>query len=79
MAVNKVQESQLPIKSLSNTDYVRVVGADGKSFRVPETDFAGGGVSLTYTLSIAANVITLNGSNGSTSSVTLPVYSGGVS
>ena len=78
MAINKVQESQLPVRSLINTDYVRIVGADGKSYRVPETDF-GGGAAVTYTLSIAANVITLNGSNGSASSVTLPVYSGGVS
>ena len=78
MAINKVQESQLPVRSLLNTDYVRIVGADGKSYRVPETDF-GGGVAVTYTLSIAANVITLNGSNGSASSVTLPVYNGGVS
>lgn len=33
---------------------------------------------VTYTLSISGNVITLTGSDGSTSSVTLPVYSGGV-
>ena len=38
----------------------------------------GGGSSLTYSLSILNNVITLTGSNGSTSSVTLPVYNGGV-
>ena len=79
MAVNKVQESQLPVRSVSDSDYVRIVGADGKSYRVPKTDFNGGGGGLTYTLSIAANVITLNGSNGSTSSIALPVYNGGVS
>lgn len=79
MAVNKVQESQLPIRSVLESDYVRVVGEGNKSYRVPKTDFNGGGGGLTYTLSIAANVITLNGSNGSTSSVTLPVYNGGVS
>lgn len=33
----------------------------------------------TYTLSMTNNVITLTGSNGSTSSVTLPVYNGSVS
>lgn len=33
----------------------------------------------TYTISISSNVITLTGSGGTTSSVTLPVYSGGVS
>lgn len=34
---------------------------------------------VTYTLSMTGNVITLTGSDGSTSSVTLPVYNGGVS
>ena len=33
----------------------------------------------TYTLSISSNVITLTGSDSSTSSITLPVYSGSVS
>lgn len=39
---------------------------------------AGSGSAVTYTLSITNNVITLTGSDGSTSSVTLPVYTGGV-
>lgn len=39
---------------------------------------AGSGSAVTYTLSISNNVITLTGSDGSTSTVTLPVYSGGV-
>lgn len=43
MAVNKIPESQLTIRSVSDTDYVRIVGADGKSYRVPKTDFNGGG------------------------------------
>lgn len=43
MAVNKIPESQLPVRSVSDTDYVRIVGADGKSYRVPKTDFNGGG------------------------------------
>ena len=43
MAINKIPESQLPTRSVSETDYVRVVGADGKSYRVPKTDFNGGG------------------------------------
>ena len=37
------------------------------------------GETITYTLSIAANVITLTPSSGTASSITLPVYSGGVS
>ena len=47
MAVNKIPESQLPVRSVSDTDYVRIVGADGKSYRVPKTDFNGGGGGLT--------------------------------
>lgn len=35
--------------------------------------------NTTYTLSMSGNVITLTGSNSSTSSITLPVYNGGVS
>lgn len=33
---------------------------------------------VTYTISISSGVITLTGSDGSTSTVTLPVYNGGV-
>ena len=43
MAINKIPESQLPTRSVSESDYVRVVGADGKSYRVPKSDFDGGG------------------------------------
>ena len=42
---------------------------------MPTTPSSGG---ATYSLSMASNVITLTGSDGSTSSVTLPVYTGGV-
>ena len=38
----KVLESQLPIRGDLDSDYVRVVGADGKSYRVPKTGFVGG-------------------------------------
>lgn len=34
---------------------------------------------ITYSISMSSNVITLTGSDGSTSSITLPVYNGGVS
>ena len=42
---------------------------------------AGGsaGSAVTYTLSMTNNIITLTGSDGSTSSVTLPVYDGAFS
>ena len=39
----------------------------------------GGGSSVAYTLSISGSTITLTGSDGSTSSITLPTYNGGVS
>lgn len=34
--------------------------------------------NLRYTISISENVITINGTKGDTSSITLPVYNGGV-
>lgn len=37
------------------------------------------GSAVTYTLSMTNNIITLTGSDGSTSSVTLPVYDGAFS
>lgn len=40
---------------------------------------ASGGTGVTYQLSMTNNVITLTGSDSSTSSVTLPVYNGSVS
>ena len=45
------------------------------------TNPAGGsaGSAVTYTLSMTNNIITLTGSDGSTSSVTLPVYDGAFS
>ena len=42
-------------------------------------DPGGGGSGVTYTLSISGSTITLTGSDSSTSSITLPIYSGGVS
>ena len=37
-----------------------------------------GGNYIEYSISISGNVITLTGTDGSTSTVTLPVYNGGV-
>lgn len=39
---------------------------------------AAGDDDTTYVISISGNVITLTGSDGTTSTVTLPVYTGGV-
>lgn len=40
---------------------------------------SGGGANTTYSLSMTNNVITLTGSDNSTSTITLPIYNGGVS
>lgn len=37
----KIPENTLPIRDVLNDDYVRVVGQDGKSYRVPKSGFAG--------------------------------------
>lgn len=39
---------------------------------------AAGDDDTTYAISISGNIITLTGSDGNTSTVTLPVYTGGV-
>ena len=44
---------------------------------MPSTPSSSAGV--TYSISMTNNIITLTGSNGSTSTVTLPIYNGGVS
>lgn len=41
-------------------------------------DTPGGGNYVEYSISISGNVITLTGTDGSTSTVTLPIYNGGV-
>ena len=51
---------------------VQSVNGQTGAVTVPDTD-------TTYTLSMAGNVITLTPSSGTASSITLPVYSGGVS
>lgn len=73
----------------STTTYVSSFnGSTGAvTYSAPVTSVNGqtGAVSLsiptvvTYTISISSNVITLTGSDSSTSTVTLPVYNGGIS
>ena len=57
------------ISSPANGQMLRYNSTSGKWENVTPT---------TYSLSISNNVITLTGSDGSTSSITLPVYNGGV-
>jgi hypothetical protein len=63
------------------TDYDFVTPSELYDALMPTTVPTGGSGTdsdTTYGISMANNVITLTGSDGQTSSVTLPVYSGGV-
>ena len=62
------------------TDYEFVTPSQLYDLLMPTTPSSGGGgTGVTYQLSMTNNVITLTGSDSSTSSVTLPVYNGSVS
>ena len=73
----KVTQEQYDILANGGTvgDYT---GIDNSNIYLVE-DSSSPGQSITYTLSISGNVITLTGSDGSTSPITLPIYNGGVS
>lgn len=58
------------------TDYEFVTPSQLYDLLMPSGPSSSGGA--TYTISMTGNVITLAGSDGSTSTATLPVYSGGV-
>lgn len=64
------------------TDYEFVTPSQLYALLMPSTPPSGGGSGTDsdtkYGISMSSNVITLTGSDGQTSSVTLPVYSGGV-
>ena len=83
--VNKVAQSDgTTLIDISDTTAEVDDVVSGKFFYLASGEKAVGtrsGVdaNTTYTLSISGNVITLTGSDGQTSSVTLPVYNGGVS
>jgi len=61
------------VGALPDTYTAPVTSVNGQTGAVTVTD-----TNTTYTISIASNVITLTGSDSSTSSVTLPVYNGGI-
>lgn len=61
----------------STTPSLNGTGATGISTSYARADHVH--PKITQTISISSNVITLTGSDGTTSSVTLPVYNGGVS
>ena len=81
-----------PVTSINGQTGAVTVAIPTASSTTPSSDGTGAvGVStfyaradhvhpkITQSLSISSNVITLTGSDGTTSSVTLPVYNGGVS
>lgn len=66
--------------SIGTTSDIPSITADNELTTKKYVDDAISGIGTgAGTLSISANVITLTGSDGTTSSVTLPVYNGGVS
>lgn len=62
------------------TDYDFCTPSELYAMLMPNQPISGGGTDsdTKYDLSISSNVITLTGTDGQTSSVTLPVYNGGV-
>lgn len=70
--VEELEEKIGDLSDLDTTDKSTIVAAINEIYN------SGGGGGVTYVLSMAGNVITLTGSDSSTSSVTLPVYDGGV-
>ena len=74
------KQGQMYMEERTNKFYI-AVDAGGLILwkEVQFSDSGSSGQSITYTLSISGNVITLTGSDGSTSPIALPVYNGGVS
>lgn len=74
------EQGQMYMEERTNKFYIAVDDGGFILWKgVQFSDSGSSGQSITYTLSISGNVITLTGSDGSTSPITLPVYNGGVS
>lgn len=74
MANTRIKDISTTATSAANDDYLAMDGATNGTRKIlPEK------VGKSYSISISSNVITLTGSDSSTSTVTLPVYNGGVS
>ena len=63
---------------MSNPTISTITLDDGTVYSLKDSDVRDYFNSLTYTISIEDNVITITGSKGDTSSITLPLYDGGV-
>lgn len=76
---------QTILNTLSNyergVDYEFVTPSQLYDLLMPITRASGSSINTntTYSLSMTNNVITLTGSDNSTSTITLPIYNGGVS
>ena len=73
----RIKDLTTTATSPSNDDYIALDGSTNGTRKILASNMAS--EDTTYSISISGNVITLTGSDGNDSSVTLPVYSGGVS
>ena len=73
----RIKDLTSTASSPSNDDYIALDGSTNGTRKILASNLAS--EDTTYSISISGNVITLTGSDSSTSTVTLPVYSGGVS
>lgn len=64
------------LSAISNKGVTVPQGANSDDLSDLIMQISSGGTPVTYALSMSGNVITLTGSDGSTSSVTLPIYNG---
>ena len=83
--VNSLGAKPIYLADKASTAITTQFKQDTAALFVYNTDRVSGGCwdlyadNTTYSISMSNNVITLTGSDGSTSTVTLPVYNGGVS
>ena len=79
MGAYRIKDFVTTATSPANDDYIAIDGSTNGTRKILADSFAPASDIVTYSISISSNVITLTGSDSSTSTVTLPVYSGGVS
>lgn len=72
----RIKDIETTATAASSDDYVAIDGTTNGTRKILASDVIG---DTTYSISISNGVITLTGSDSSTSTVTLPIYSGGVS